>query len=224
MKNMSLLPYSVIFFDLDGTLIDSERIYHRFWIEAAEKSGYPMDDAIANRLRSLDHGLAKKYLNSLYHDENAFARIRTERIRMMDAYLDGRSIPEKPGASALLSALETAGKPYYIVTASAVDTAIKNAGRAGITLNPSHIISTKGLGIACGKPAPDVYLRACSVAGIAPGDALAVEDASNGVKSAHDAGCRTIMIPDLTQPTEEEREMVVAVFPSLRELQTALGL
>lgn len=224
MENKSLMPYAAVFFDLDGTLIDSERIYHRFWIEAAEKNGYPMDDGIANRLRSLDHNLAKKYLNEIYHDEDAFSRIRTERIRMMDAYLADRSIPEKPGASALLSALEKAGQPYYIVTASAVDTAIKNAGKAGITLDPSHIISTKGRGISCGKPAPDVYLAACSVAGIAPKDALAVEDASNGVKSAHDAGCRTVMIPDLTQPTEEERKMVVAVFPSLRELQAALGL
>lgn len=51
-----------------------------------------------------------------------------------------------------------------------------------------------------GKPAPDVYAYACHTLGVTPEECYAVEDSPNGVRSAHDAGCRVIMIPDLTQP------------------------
>ena len=53
------------------------------------------------------------------------------------------------------------------------------------------------------EAAPDVYAYACHTLGVTPEECYAVEDSPNGVRSAHDAGCRVIMIPDLTQPDAE---------------------
>ena len=53
-----------------------------------------------------------------------------------------------------------------------------------------------------GKPMPDIYLYACKAIGEEPGDCIAVEDSPNGVASASKAGCKTIMVPDLTEPDE----------------------
>ena len=60
-----------------------------------------------------------------------------------------------------------------------------------------------------GKPAPDVYLYACEQLGVSPETAFAVEDAPNGVRSAVAAGCKAIMVPDLTEPDEELKELIV---------------
>ncbi|MGN0255820.1 MAG: HAD family hydrolase [Chordicoccus sp.] len=222
MKTSSLTQYRAVLFDLDGTLIDSERLYHRFWMEAAHALGFPMDDAFANRIRSLDNGLCRALFERTYHDDQAYDRIHKKRIELMDAYIRKNGISAKPGAKELLPALREAGISYYICTASSVDIAVRNAAVAGITLPREHIISTKNAGVKCGKPAPYVYLAACRQIGIRPEEALAVEDAPNGIKSAHDAGCDVIMIPDLTQPTNEDLSMTRAVLPSLDALREML--
>ena len=61
-----------------------------------------------------------------------------------------------------------------------------------------------------GKPAPDVYEFACSELKLAPEECMAVEDSPNGVKSAYSAGCKVVMVPDLTQPDEELKKMLFA--------------
>lgn len=69
-----------------------------------------------------------------------------------------------------------------------------------------------------GKPFPDVYLYACRKMGEKPEDCLAVEDAPNGIYSAHGAGCKVLMIPDLTEPDEDLMEHIDCVAESLLEV------
>jgi len=54
-----------------------------------------------------------------------------------------------------------------------------------------------------GKPAPDIYLKACEELNLSPCECIALEDSPNGIKSAHAAGCLPVMVPDLSQPDEE---------------------
>ena len=73
-----------------------------------------------------------------------------------------------------------------------------------------------------GKPAPDIYLKACEELGVAPGQALAVEDSFNGIRSAYAAGLYTVMVPDQLPPTEEILALVDKKCDSLTELQAQL--
>ena len=61
-----------------------------------------------------------------------------------------------------------------------------------------------------GKPMPDVYLYACEQIGEAPADCIAVEDSPNGVRSATDAGIRTVMVPDLAEPDADTAKRIAA--------------
>ena len=70
-----------------------------------------------------------------------------------------------------------------------------------------------------GKPEPDIYLYACSQIGEQPEDCIAVEDSPNGIKSAYAAGCKPVMVPDLTQPDEEIKPLLYAVVDSLADLK-----
>ena len=71
-----------------------------------------------------------------------------------------------------------------------------------------------------GKPSPDIYSYACQQLGLEPQRCLAVEDSPNGVTSAHLAGCKVVMVPDLTQPDEELSKKLYACVPSLVDIKT----
>lgn len=69
--------------------------------------------------------------------------------------------------------------------------------------------------IETGKPAPDIYLTAARELGLPPQQCAAFEDSPNGIKAAHAAGCFAVMIPDMTQPDEEIKPLLSAVYDSL---------
>ena len=70
-----------------------------------------------------------------------------------------------------------------------------------------------------GKPKPDIYLYAAEQLGLEPYECAALEDSPNGVKSAVSAGCRTIMVPDLTEPDEELLRIIAARANSLEDVE-----
>ena len=66
-----------------------------------------------------------------------------------------------------------------------------------------------------GKPEPDIYLTAAAELGLPPEECAAFEDSPNGLKSAYAAGCKVVMIPDLSQPDSETEPYTTAVYESL---------
>ena len=74
-----------------------------------------------------------------------------------------------------------------------------------------------------GKPAPDIYSYACKELGLPPDRTFAVEDSPNGVTSAYRAGCKVIMIPDLTQPDSELEKLLYKKLDSLIQIKELLS-
>lgn len=72
------------------------------------------------------------------------------------------------------------------------------------------------------KPNPDIYLKACELMKVDPKECYAVEDSYNGIRAAHAAGMKAIMVPDLLEPTPEILELTDQKFNSLMELQKFL--
>ena len=72
------------------------------------------------------------------------------------------------------------------------------------------------------KPDPEIYLKACELLGENPQDCFALEDSRNGILSAHRAGCRTIMVPDLWQPDGEILSVIAGKYDDLEQVKAAL--
>ena len=192
---------TAMIFDMDGTLLDTERIYQKYWRLAAEELGYKLTDEQFLSLRSLGHQFSPGRFKEMTGDEEAFVKIRTRRKEIMEPYMKSIEIPLKPYVKEALEKFRKAGIKLAIATATNEELTAEYLGRAGLREYFDEIICA--VMVKTGKPAPDIYLYACERLGIEPGDAFAVEDAPNGVISASTAGCRTIMIPDLTEPDEE---------------------
>lgn len=71
------------------------------------------------------------------------------------------------------------------------------------------------------KPDPEIYLRACELLNVSPSECYALEDSKNGLLSAHRAGCKPIMVPDLWQPDDEILKVIVGNYSDLDEVKVA---
>jgi HAD superfamily hydrolase (TIGR01509 family) len=195
-----------VLFDLDGLLIDTEKWFAVAWPAAARRCGFAMTREHALFVRSLAAEYARPYLKRELGADFDYDRVRTYRREMMEDILRMHGIECKPGAKELLAYLKKKGVKRALATATDEERARRYLSQAGLLADFDEIVCATM--VAHGKPAPDVYAYACARIGENPSDCLALEDSPNGVKSAAGAGCRVVMVPDLTQPDEEIRPLL----------------
>ncbi len=205
-----------VLFDMDGTLIDTEKYYRIFWPKALAEFGYTMTDEQALAMRSLGRPFAPAKLKEWFGEELDYPAVRQRRKELMEACLDKEGIVCRPGAREALAFLRKKGIITAIATATDLERAEKYLQKTGLLPYFDEIISASM--VKEGKPSPDIYLYACEKMGLLPENCLAVEDSPNGVVSAYRAGCRVVMVPDQTQPDEELKKYLYACIPSLEEM------
>lgn len=207
---------NTVIFDLDGTLIDTEKYFKIFWQKAAAECGYAMSEEQALQLRSLGRPYAPALLREWFGEEFDYIQVRDCRRKLMQAHLEKVGLETKPGAEQALQRLQEAGCRIALATATPTDRAKEQLEQVGLLKYFDEIVSA--VQVEHGKPAPDVYLYACQKLKVAPKEAFAVEDSPNGAMSAIQAGLKVIFIPDQTQPEAELSERIYACIPSLMEL------
>ena len=206
-----------VIFDLDGTLIDTEKYYRVFWPKALSEFGYQMSDEQALAMRSLGRPFAIRQLKDWFGEELDYQAVRSRRKMLMEEYLDRVGIERKPGARELMDFLRERKITTAVATASDLERTEKYLKQVGLEGWFDSLISATM--VKEGNPAPDIYRYACSRLGKAPETCIAVEDSPNGVLSAYRAGCRVIMVPDQTQPDEALSQCLMAKMDSLLELR-----
>ena len=206
-----------VIFDMDGVILDTEKLFFKYWRLAAKLHGYEMSEQVALHIRSFSAHFAVPYFKEQFGEDFDYAAVRATRKELMERDLAENGIPLKEGIRELMETLKRKG----ILTAIATSTDYERTERylkcLGLFDLFDRIICAPMVKV--GKPAPDIYLYACEQLGLAPKDCLAVEDSPNGIKSGFAAGCRVCMIPDLTRPDEELLPMIDLVAESLTDLK-----
>lgn len=206
-----------VIFDMDGVLIDTEKHYRAAWCEAARRAGFDFTSEHALLLRSLDARLASDLMKEIFGERFDYFAIREVRRALVAERLQKYGLEKKPGIDEILDFLREKGIKTAVATATPIALTYQHLEKIGVKNQFDKIVSAKQ--VANGKPAPDVYLYACEQIGEAPCDCIAVEDSPNGIKAAFAAGCRPVMVPDLTQPDEELLPMLYGVAESLTGLR-----
>ena len=195
-----------VIFDLDGLLLDTEKLYQRFWIEAAAKCGYKMTKEQSLQLRSLDKDLAKELLSEWFGKDFSYQKTKDIRVKLMNEYIEQNGIEAKKGAKELAEYLREKSYKTAIATATNYERANYHLKLAGIRQYFDNVICASS--VEHGKPFPDVYLYACRQLQLEPCECLALEDSPNGIKSAYSAGCVTVCVPDGGEAEEEINPLI----------------
>lgn len=206
-----------VIFDMDGVLIDTEKHYNAAWCEAARMAGFDFRKEHALMLRSCDAQLASKMMKDIFGEDFDYFAIREVRRRLVAERLERYGLEKKPGIDEILDFLHEKGIKRAVATATPLELTLQHLEEIGVKDKFDKIVSAKQ--VARGKPAPDVYLYACEQIGEKPCDCIAVEDSPNGIKSAYAAGCRPVMVPDLTPPDEEVTPLLYGVADTLADLK-----
>lgn len=205
-----------VIFDMDGILIDTERWLNKYWCQAALEAGFAMKPEHALSIRSMDAKLAEPYLKSIFGESFDYQKIRNRRRELFNAHVEKYGVDKKPGVDELLDYLKQKGIKAAVATATELERAKEYLTAIGVYEKFDKVISAKT--VKNGKPAPDVYLYACEQLGEKPEACIAVEDSPNGVLSAHRAGLRVVMVPDLSEPDEETAKLLTRKAARLDEM------
>ena len=121
----------------------------------------------------------------------------------------------KPGVGEILEWLKAS--PYKVGLASSTGEGAVRSHLEQTGLSEYFSILVTGDMVEHSKPQPDIYLLACERLGVEPGEAYAIEDSPNGIRSASSAGMRTVMVPDMIQPDEEMRRLSYIILGDLTQ-------
>ena len=205
-----------VLFDMDGLVLDTEKLYSRFWMEACHFYGFPMTYEQSLKMRAANSRLGAENLKCFFGDKADYLTIRTKRTELMDAFVAKEGVEPKPGIFELMDFLEVRGIPAAICSSSPSDRIRNQLSSLGLYHRFAAICS--GYDVPVGKPAPDIYLHGAAALGLAPETCLALEDAPLGIESAFRAGCIPVMIPDQAPPDEKTEAMLYGRVDSLLDI------
>lgn len=208
---------AAILFDMDGLLLDTERISQASMIEVACAMGYPMTEAIFATLIGAPEDDNRRQLRAAFGDGFDYDAMR-RRQQALITERHGLARPLRVGARAIVERVAALGIPRAVATSSQRAKTLSHLTHSGLIDLIDVVVARDD--VARGKPFPDLYLAAAAALGQPPGACLALEDSHNGVRAAHAAGVPVIMVPDLLPPTDEMRDLALAI---ARDLDTVRG-
>lgn len=214
MSDTSALSLQGILWDMDGTLLDSEKIWDVAVAELSMDLGRELTAEVRSSTlgNSMQGALRKIYAHTGTEETAATLRKGRDWLTERVAELFSEGIPWRPGAKDALQLARDMGLKTALVTNTErglVENALETIGREYFD------VTVSGDEVDEGKPHPAPYLRGASLLGLNTGDCLAVEDSPTGSLSAHRAGCSVLLVPS---------EIAVAAQPGYVVRDTLVGL
>lgn len=210
---------SAVVCDMDGLLVDSERMERRVWQRVAQELDIELSDerfaTFVGHSGDRNDALLRHYFGEAFD----VPRFRAMCHRGFHDLVEREGVTLRPGAREWLAFVSNLGIPLGLATSSG-PVAVQQ--RLGDVLHLFAAVATRA-DVEHGKPHPDLYLEAAKRLGIAPDTALAVEDSPAGTQAALAAGMRVVVIPDLVVPPDDLAPRLAAVFPSLDALRDAVA-
>ena len=209
-----------VIFDVDGTLLDTERIYMQAWKDAAAELGYVMPDSVLQKTRAVNAKDAAKIFEAEIGGGFSYEKTRPIRVRIAEEIIERESPILKPGVLALLEYLKEKG--IRLAVASSTNTKTTREHLASSEIANWFEVIVGGDMIVNGKPHPDIFLKAAELLGEAPENCIVVEDSPAGIRAGSAAGMHTVLVPDQAAITQEIIDLSNVVLESLLEMPAYL--
>lgn len=183
--------FAAVFFDMDGTLFDTEIIYTEIKRDFVRSFGGQFTDEMAAQLMGHDFHIQAGFYTQWFGVPMDAERLIKNESRIVDYYID-KKVQWRPGAKDLLADLSAHSVPLALVTTAR--RAIVNSALENMEAHYFNAIITGDDVVNC-KPHSEPYLRAAEFLSVKAADCFVVEDTTSGVASAEAAGCAVIAVP-----------------------------
>lgn len=197
-----------VIFDMDGLMVDTERLSLSCWRQAFAAYDLPFCPDILIQNRGADPAVARKQFAEYLGHAYDWQAVSERKKAIFRAVTDREGLPVKPGLLTLLDFLKKEGYTCCLATSTEEERARQYLCSIGVwDLFDARVF---GPMFARYKPAPDIFLKAAECLGALPETCLVLEDSPNGIRAAAAAGAKPMMIPDLTGVTDELAPLLYA--------------
>lgn len=203
-----------VLFDMDGTVLDSERMYYRCYHLAGDDVGFTGDmNQVLRDITGMTSEGIKAYFRERYGTDFPVEDLLACWNRRVDAVIEAEGVPVKPGVPEIFDELHRDGCFVALVSSTRRARVTRMLARTGIDRHFDLVVT--GEEVRRGKPAPDIFLLAAERLGVLPEECAVAEDSANGARAGIAAGMPTVVVPDQIPCPEELRPALWEVLPTL---------
>ncbi len=209
-----------IIFDMDGLMIDSERVTFECYQERLKDMNLTMDEEFYKTLLGKPiKGIYQRFYD-VYGNDFPIENVIKDVHQLMAERFETEGVPVKKGLVELLHYLKDNNYKTIVATSSNRDRVDKILAQAKITEFFDDSIC--GDEVTKGKPNPEVFLKSCQKLGVNVDEAIVLEDSEAGIQASYDANIKVICIPDMKYPEKQYEEKTFKILKDLTEVTAYL--
>lgn len=209
-----------IIFDMDGLMIDSERVTFECYQERLKDMNLTMDEEFYKTLLGKPiKGIYQRFYD-VYGNDFPIENVIQDVHQLMAERFETEGVPVKKGLVELLHYLKDNNYKTIVATSSNRDRVDKILAQAKITEFFDDSIC--GDEVTRGKPNPEVFLKSCQKLGVNVDEAIVLEDSEAGIQASYDANIKVICIPDMKYPEKQYEEKTFKILKDLTEVTAYL--
>ena len=215
-----MLELNAVIFDMDGLMIDSERVTFECYQERLKDMNLTMDEEFYKTLLGKPiKGIYQRFYD-VYGNDFPIENVIQDVHQLMAERFETEGVPVKKGLVELLHYLKDNNYKTIVATSSNRDRVDKILAQAKITEFFDDSIC--GDEVTKGKPNPEVFLKSCQKLGVNVDEAIVLEDSEAGIQASYDANIKVICIPDMKYPEKQYEEKTFKILKDLTEVTAYL--
>ena len=209
-----------IIFDMDGVLIDSERISFKCFQEVFKEYNYKIDEKFYLKLIGRNVKSIKAIMEEEYGNDFPFDSIYKKKAKLALEITDKNGVIIKPGVHELLDYLNKENYKIAVATSTRRERALQLLEEAKIKEKVNYVIC--GDQVENSKPDPEIFLKAAKGLDVNPEKCIVIEDSDAGITAAHAAKMIGIHVPDMKFLEDDTKKLAFKICENLIEVKEYL--